>query len=228
MRPFCKFCFAIALVALTFTATGCNPLTGAYFMLFGVEDKVPADFRVGSTGKNANHVMIIVTMIQDAKTDLLGIERQLETAICKQLEAECKANKEKIKIVPVYKVEEFKANNPGWHTTRVTEIGRQFDVDFVIDIEVKNMYLYEKDSRKTLFHGRGAINLTVTDVAKSSEEGPVHQRQLLVEYPKAKGPIPADDDMSVERFRELFVQKIAQDVSWQLTAHISTADLMRD
>jgi hypothetical protein len=228
MRPLIKLTFAAVFVAFAFAASGCNPLTGAYFMLFGVDDKIAPEFKIGSSGKNPNHVLILVTMIQESKSDLLGVERQMATAICKQLEAECKANKEKIKIVPVYKVEEFKTNNPGWRTMRATEIGRQFDVDFVIDVEVKNMYLYEKDSRKSLFHGRGAINLTVTDVAKSADEGPVHQRQITVEYPKAKGPIPADDDMSVERFRELFVQKIAQDVSWQLTAHVSTADLLKD
>lgn len=228
MRPLCKLCFAAVFVAFAFTASGCNPLTGAYFLLFGIDDKVPPEFKVGSSSKKTNHVMVLVTMIQESKADLLGVERQMATAICKQLEAECKANKEKIKIVPVFKVEEYKANNPGWRTTRATEIGRQFDVDFVIDVEVKNMTLYERDSRKALFHGRGAINLTVTDVAKSSDEGPVHQRQLICEYPKARGPIPADDEMSVERFREIFVQRIAQDVSWQLTAHVSTAGLMQD
>lgn len=216
------------LLAASIVMTGCNPLTGAYFMLFGVDDKIPPEFKIASSGKTPNHVLVLVTMIQESKSDLLGVERQLSVAITKQLEAECKANKEKIKIVPVYKVEEFKNNNPSWRTMRATEIGRQFDVDFVIDVEIKNLVLYERDSRKSLFHGRGAIHLTVTDVAKSSDEGPVHQRQMTVEYPKAKGPIPADDDMSVERFRELFVQKIAQDISWQLTSHVSTADLMKD
>ena len=65
-------------------------------------------------------------------------------------------------------------------------------------------------------------------VAKSAGEGPAHQRQLTVEYPKAKGPIPVDDEMTVQAFREVFIQKVARQVAWQMTAHVSTADLMSD
>ena len=51
-------------------------------MLFGVDDKIPPEFKVGSSGKKTNHVMVLVTMIQESKTDLLGVERQMATAIC--------------------------------------------------------------------------------------------------------------------------------------------------
>src|SRR5438132_1296986 len=79
-----------------------------------------------------------------------------------------------------------------------------------------------------LFRGRGALTLSVTDVSKAADEGPVLQRRMTVEYPKARGPIPVDDDMTEQGFREKFLQRIARDVSWQLTAHVTTADVMPD
>lgn len=217
-----------AAMAVALFCVGCNPLTGAFFMLFGVDDKTPAEFRIAGDGKKTSHVLVLTSIIQESRSELLGIERQLTVAINRQLENDCKANKEKIKLIPAHKVEEFKNNNPSWRTMTATEIGRQFDVDYVVDVEVAALTLYEKDSRKRLFRGRGAITLSVIDVTKSADEGPVYTRRLSSEYPRARGPIPADDDMSQERFRELFVQRIARDVSWQLTAHVTTAGLMED
>jgi hypothetical protein len=207
---------------------GCNPLTGAFFMMFGVDDKTPAEFRIAGDGKKTAHVLILTSMIQESRSELLGVERQLGAAINKQLEADCKLNKEKIKLVPVHKIEEFKNNNPSWRTMTATEIGRQFDVDYVVDVEVASLSLYEKDSRKRLYRGRGAITLAVIDVTKSADEGPAYQRRLSMEYPKARGPIPVDDEMTPDRFRELFIQRIARDVSWQLTSHVTTAGMMDD
>jgi len=218
---------AAALLIALF-AVGCNPLTGAYFFLFGLDDKIQPEFKLAKEGKKSTHVLILTSFIGESPSDLLGFERQLTAAIVKELDIGSKANKEKLKIIPTHKIEEFKSANPGWKTMTANQIGRQFDVDYVVDVEVASAGLYERDSRKRLFRGRAALTVSVVDVAKSADEGAAHQRQLTIEYPKARGPIPVDDDMTVERFRELFLQRIAQDVTWQLTAHVSTADLMRD
>jgi hypothetical protein len=217
---------AAAILVVTLFSIGCNPLTGAYFLLFGVEDKIPPEFKIAKDSKKSTHVLVLTDLLAESHSDLLGVERQLGNAINRQLEADCKMNKEKIQLIPIHKIEEFKVNNPHWRT--MTEIGRQFEVDYVVEVEVANMSLYERDSRKRLFRGRSALRVQVIDVAKSCDEGPVHQRSLTVEYPKARGPIPVDDDMNVERFREVFVQRMAQEVSKQLTAHVSTASLMQD
>lgn len=219
---------ATALLVVALFSIGCNPLTGAYFLMFGVDDKTPAEFRIAGEGKTTKHVMVLTSMLSESRAELLGVERQLTSKLSRQLEMDCKANKEKIQIVPAHKVEEFKANNPTWKTMTMTEIGRLFDVDYVIDVEMADVSLFERDSRKTLFLGRSALTVRVIDVAKSCDEGPVHQKQLNVQYPKARGPIPVDDDMTVQRFRELFVQRIAQDVSGQLTAHVYKDTLMQD
>lgn len=218
---------AIVMAAALF-CVGCNPLTGAFFLMFGVEDKTPAEFRIAGDGKKTSHVLVIASVIQESRAELLGLERQLAVAINRQLDADCKANKEKVQLIPAHKIEEFKTNNPSWRTMTATEIGRLFDVDYVVDVEVASLSLYERDSRKRLFRGRSQMTLTVVDVSKSADEGPAYQRRLSSEYPKARGPIPVDDEMTVERFRENFVQRIARDVSWQLTAHVTTAGMMED
>jgi hypothetical protein len=218
---------ATALVALLFSI-GCNPLTGAYFLLFGVEDKVPAEFPIAPEGKKTSHVLVLTALLDDSKPELVGVERQLSGAISKEIELACTANKERVKLTPPHKVEAFKAANPGWRTMSANEIGRLFDVDFVVDVSIRDMSLYERDSRKQLFRGRAAIALNVTDVMRSADEGPAFEKRLSLEYPKAQGPIPVDDERNLDQFRDLFVKRISQEVAWKLTAHVSTADVGRD
>ncbi len=228
MRSITKLRLTAALLLATILSIGCNPLTASYFMLFGVDDKVPAEFKIAGDGKRVVHVAILTSSIQESRSELLGIERQLATECGKALQSYCKANKERIEIIPVHRVEEFKSNNPGWKTMPMNEIGRKFDVDYVVEVEVAALSLFEKDSRKQLFRGRSAITVKVTDVNKPSSEGQVFQKRISPEFPKARGPIPVDDEMSVEKFRDTFVERIATDVAWQLTSHVSTAGLMQD
>jgi len=228
MRPITKLRLTAAVMLAAMLGVGCNPLTGAYFMLFGVDDKIPPEFKLAKDDKHTVHVAILTSSIQESRAELLGIERQLGGNIAKALDIECKQNKEKVQVVPVHKIEEFKTNNPGWKTMPQNEIGRKFDADYLVDVEVAALTLYEKDSRKQLFRGRSAITLSVYDVTKPIDEGPAFQKRLSVEYPKAQGPIPVDDETTVEKFRDTFVQRIAQEVAWQLTSHISTAGLMQD
>jgi hypothetical protein len=228
MRSITKLRLTAAVLFTLIAAIGCNPLTGAYFMLFGIDDKIPPEFKIGGDGKHVVRVAILVSSIQESRADLLGVERQLSAAMAKSLDMECKMNKERIQIVPVYKVEEFKTNNPGWRTMPLNEIAKKFDVDFLVDVEIKSLSLYEKDSRRQLFRGRSAVTLSVIDAAKSTDESQVYQKPMCVEYPKARGPLPVDDDMTVERFRDVFIQRIATDLAWQLTSHVSTAGMMED
>lgn len=228
MRIQIRLRLTAALLVITLFSIGCNPLTGMYFLMFGIDDKIPPEFKLAGDGKKTVHVLVLTSMIAETQAELLGVERQFATAITRQLDIDCKMNKEKVQIIPAHKVEEFKANNPSWRTMTATEIGRRFDVNYVIEAELASMSLFERDSKRRLFRGRGDMSIRVTDVAKSCDEGPVHQRQLNVEYPKARGPIPVDDDMNVQRFRELFVQRMAQEVCGQLTAHISRNSYMQD
>src|SRR5438046_286919 len=100
MRPIVKLRIAAVVLIATLFSVGCNPLTCAYFMLFGVDDKVPAEFRISPDPKKTSHVLILTSMIQESRSELLGIERQIAQAVAHQLDLDCKANKEKVKIVP--------------------------------------------------------------------------------------------------------------------------------
>jgi hypothetical protein len=198
---------------------GCNPLTMPFFMMFGVDSKYEPEFRLATPDHEVT-VLVLAYNAPGAQIDQVGIDRQLGTQLANQMKDRCKANKEKVKIVPVHKVEKFKSEHPGWKSMGAGEIGKYFEADYVIDLEVVSVSLYEPGSHKTLYRGNCKIDLSVLDLHKPYD-GPVFKKALSTEYPKTKGPIPVADDNNTEKFRDLFVNRIATDICWLFTAHQS-------
>jgi hypothetical protein len=219
---------AIAGVLVLAAGLGCNPLTTAYFMLVGVENKAEPEFKLASKDKNHEvKVLILAYSAPDVQTDQVGIDRQIGVEFTRQLEALCKANKEKVKIVPFHKVEKFKSDNPGWKTMEITEIGGKFDADYVIDVEVVALNLYKPGSRKSLLEGTARLEVSALDLHKP-QDGPAWHQVIPCGYPSSgKGSIPVGDD-NVDSFREKFVRRIATDLCWKFTGHTSNESYQCD
>jgi hypothetical protein len=217
----------VAGVLLLAAGLGCNPLTMPYFMFVGVENKAEPDFKLASDNKNKEiRVVIFVDAAPDVETDQVGVDRQIGIEFSRQLDGLCKANKEKVKVLPFHKVEKFKADTPGWKSMSGFEIGRHFDVDYVVDVEVLALNLYKPGSRKTLFLGSSKLNVSVMDVHKP-QEGPVYHRSVTIPYPSSRGEIPVTDD-NPDAFRERFVRRIATDLTWKFTSHTSNESYQCD
>src|SRR5437667_5646452 len=88
---------------LLVAGVGCNPLTLPFFVMFGVEPKSEPEFRLATPDHEVT-VLILAYTAPDVQTDQLGVDRQLGTIVARQLRERCQANKEKVKVVDVYKV----------------------------------------------------------------------------------------------------------------------------
>jgi hypothetical protein len=211
---------ALAGVLVLAAGMGCNPLTTVYFMMVGVENKSEPDFKLASNDKNREvKVVILAYSAPEVQTDQLGIDRQIGAEFSRQLEAICHANKERVKLVPFHKVEKFKNDNPSWKSMSGYEIGRHFEADYVIDVEIAALSLYKPGSRKTLFEGSCKLNVAALDMRKP-QDGPVWHQPMSIPYPSSRGPIPVGDD-NPDGFRELFVRRIATELAWKFTSHTS-------
>lgn len=208
-----------AVLTLCVAGVGCNPLTLPFFMMYGVESKVEPEYRLATPDKEVKVVILSYTA-PDGSNEQVGIDRQIGTVVAKQLAERCLANKEKVKVIPIHKVEKFKSEHPGWKTMGAVEIGKQFDADYVVDIELVGLNLYEPGSHKQLYHGRCKIDLAVFDVKKPND-GPAIKPSMTIAYPsKAHGPMAVMDDGNTEKFRDNFVNRIATEICWKLTTHL--------
>src|SRR5712692_7859133 len=181
--------------------TGCNMLSLPFFLLPGMEPKTPAKCKLASEDKEKEvRVVILAAAGLETRPEFLRVDKELSLLLSRQLQ------------------EKYKDEHPNWHALPSAEIGKYFDTDYVIDLTINSVTLYERGSSNLLFRGRASISLDVVDVNKPKED-PIYEEEYTVEYPR-QGPISASDSNSnPAQFRLAFLTKVAQELSWHFTAH---------
>ena len=94
----------------------------------------------------------------------------------------------------------------------LAEIGRKFDADHLIYLEINQMSLYEPGSFNQLLRGRANVSLTLVDVKEPDE---VSRRATLscIHPGDAPGPVPVDTEMQPHQFREKFLNYVSRQMS---------------
>jgi len=209
------------LLLVSALGMGCSVLSLPFF-LFGPEPKFdPAIKKLASDDKDRKvRVLILTCGGLETRPELSGVDRELARKLAHHLLEGCKANDEKVRVVPPTQVEQFKAETPNWHSLDFKEdIGKnRFNADYVIVLEIESMSLYQTGSGNTLFRGKANINVSLINVFDADGGDPM-PHSCPFEYPsEAKGEI-AVGDMTVNQFREKFIDHCAKQLSWKFTAH---------
>jgi hypothetical protein len=213
------------LLGLSVLGLGCNVLSLPFF-LFGPEPKVPPKMQLASEDKKQKVRVVILTLGGlETRPELSGTDRELTRKLAQHLLEGFKANEEKVAVVPPSKVDEFKADNPNWRTLDFkTDIGKHFDADYVIVLEIRSLSLYQNGSGNTLFRGKANLGVSLINVFDPDEA--TKQEEFSEQFPtENKGEI-AVGDMTVIQFREQFIEYIANKLSWWFTAHPTKDDYM--
>jgi hypothetical protein len=199
--------------------SGCNVLAMPFFLLPGMEPKVAARYKIAPKEKDKEvRVIILASAGLETRPELLRVDRELSRKLAAKLEEGFKKNSEKVTIIPTSRVEKYKDDHPSWKTKQPEEIGRYFRADYVIDLEINSISLYQQGSYNQMFRGRAEIAVDVVDVNKPSE-GPVYHEEYGIEYPKVRGPQPVDG-ANPAGFRDAFLSYVARELSWRFTAHL--------
>jgi len=214
------------VMVLAGAGIGCNPFNLAYFLSGGPEAKVEPKLKLAEKDHEVT-VLILAYSTADVQAEQAGIDRQLATTVQRQMQDRCQANKEKVKIVPVHKVEKYKADHPGWKSMGAAEIGRQFYADFVVDLEIARLGLYEPGSHRQLLKGNCKIDISVLDVRKP-QDGAALRVSITVTYPKSRGPQSLMDDNNIDKFRDDFVTRMASEICWLFTSHLFSEECQCD
>jgi hypothetical protein len=211
-------CRLLGMICLA--SMGCNPLL-APFLLGRADSKTPAEYALKQPAekqkaKEDARVVVLVSM-RPTGSEVPGADRALASDFVKVLEDHVKVNKEKLTIVPAREVEKFTSDNTGWPLRSRVEIGRQFKADYVIELEISDLKLYEPRSDRSLYKGRAAITVTAYDVSKGTEE-PAYRSEINQEYPRSGGYIEAGD-ITPRKFQTEFIRKLAVELAWKFTEH---------
>ncbi|HEV8059175.1 MAG TPA: hypothetical protein VGP68_04860 [Gemmataceae bacterium] len=212
-----------ALMLVGALTAGCQLMALPYFFLPGMEPKRTPEFPLASTEKDkVVKVLILSQASLETRPEFLRVDRDLAQMLSQEMQTTFKKNKEKVVMVANSQVEKYKDEHPNWKAMQAVEIGKNFHADYVIELEVNQISLYEPGSYNTFFRGRCDISMVVHDVHKSSE-GPVWTGEYSTEFPKARGPIDASSG-SVAQFRQKFLGVVARELSWRFSAHLLEED----
>jgi hypothetical protein len=213
-----------ALVVTAIAGFGCNMLSLPFFLMTGMDPKHEPKCKLASDDKKKPEVRVVILASAGLETrpEFLRVDRELSSQLAKKLELGFKDNKEKVKVIPPARVEKYKDEHPQWRAMDAAEIGKHFDADYVIDLEIGDLSLYEPGSGNQLFRGHADIQISVVEVSKPDDE-PMYKEAFRCEYPKTKGPLPASDG-NPSQFRQEFVAQMAKELSWRFTAHPTSDD----
>ena len=198
------------------SAVGCGADGGAMAYFLSPEQRIEPTFAhlalLKDDKKPAPRVVILPWSVNlETRAEFINADRQLAEALGRDLKELAKAGEEKLDIVSPRKVEEFKNVHPNWRQMELAEIGRKFDADHLIYLEINQMSLYEPRSNNMLMRGQANITLTLVDV-KHPDELSKHETLSCIHPSEAPGPVPIED-MPPFQFREKFLNFVSRKMS---------------
>lgn len=204
----------------TAAVMACNPIAAPYFLFGGLDPSYPPDFKIaGDDGKKQVNIAVFASAPMETRRELLGAERELTSLFSQQLQDACKRNGESnVVVASSSRVQQFKDHNPNWQSLTLVELGRKMKADLIIDLEINDLSLFETGSQNTLFLGKSAISVTVVDTRKS-EDSTVFQKEVSTTYPPS-GSRPVAETNPAE-FRRSFLTRVATELTWLFTAHLT-------
>ena len=187
---------------------GCSPLNTLSFLMPGDTRTPPECPLVTKEKKEVKIVVIASSTGLDPRPETYGAEQDLAERLIQVLKKSFAEDREKVTFVPNYQVRSYQNKT----TTAQTpyEVGKHFQADRVINLEVGPISLYKDGSARQLFFGRIELSLTCTDMSKPREEGPVYRQEYIQEYPRS-GEIAADGS-NPAFFRARFLDYVARDL----------------
>lgn len=200
-----------------FAAMGCNPAT-LYFLMRG-DDKVKPEIPLpAKEGKKEVTVAILANGSPGLSYDFAGAERELVALAAQKMMTETREDKHPIRVIEQGKVDKFKTANPNWKTLSGGAVGQQLGVDYVIDLTLTSMGMYQPEYGKEFYQGRATLQVVVYDTATPDKplRDYIHNS---MEEPKSTAAL------SPAGYRRWFIEKVAQEIAYRHIPHVTASHL---
>jgi hypothetical protein len=110
-------------------------------------------------------------------------------------------------------VENFKDRNPNWQMKNIREVGNYFNADYVVNIDLDKLSLYEPRSQNQFFRGQGTVSVVVFDMQQPPGEGKVWSKEFSFTFPtRGPEPVPLDNPNPVQ-FRSQFLAYMVKELA---------------
>lgn len=210
------------LVAVASAAgVGCSPTA---LMMLTEKDggRIQPDCPLPAKGENKTvTVAVLPSADPGLPMDFIGVERELAVILANKLEGGSKDAKRPvrpIRVVELPKVEKYLASHPDWQTMSPGVIGKQLGADYLIDMRVNRMAMYDPQFGQEAFVGRGEVTMVVYDTDEPDRP--------MREFPPHTSHQPARSASgSAPQYRQWFVDRMATELSWRFVPHMPEREL---
>jgi hypothetical protein len=219
-------CRAVWGATVAVTAIGCSPLNVIGFM-FARDEKVPAPYPLTfdkegpKKDKDEAVVVLLPRLAPGAGREFVTADRELADKLSRVLPELAKENKDKrkLRVVSPTQVDKFKMANPHWKQMAAGEIGEKLGADFVLEIELAQMRLYQPNTAcEKIYEGRAEVSVTIYEVGPDG--GAFKDRYpLSFSYPRGIGMVRPASAVSESEFRKGYMEQLALEIAQMHTDH---------
>lgn len=141
---------------------GCSPITTAYFLFKG-DGKKEATYKLDPIEKDRKEIRLLVMASNGPGLDweFAGLDREVASETGKQLAQGSKTEKNPFVVTSPEAVDRFKQQHPNWRTMHPSEIAKEVQADYVIDISVLGINLYQPGTGKIVYEGNSQAQIMV-------------------------------------------------------------------
>lgn len=202
-RTFRRFSVLTICSTMLLSLCGCN-----YFILLGYLIGGPPQLEPlfeKETGKSFTDRNVRVAVMAYAPDELTKFHDQIDRTLMYRLSALLMANQ--IEIANTDAILQEMTNNPDWDSP--VEIAAEFDVNYVVYVDMSEFSLYEKDST-SLFRGRCEAIVSVYEMATDGEGERIFTKDINSLFP-IQVPRSASE-VSYETFRNEYFFRLADEI----------------
>ena len=204
-KRFTRFRLLLATVALCVTISGCQQFVIISYLLHGPPSIEP-DFDA-ETGESMSVPDVTVAVVCYTPTELKWKFPQLDEQVATHVAYRLGQNYIKM-IHPDY-VKAWVDEHPDWE--KAEEIGKAFDTDYVIEIEIADFSLYEGTST-TLYRGRTEAYVHVVKIDENGDADRIFTKEIHFAYPTQ---VPrSSSDLSLGEFRKEYLSSLSEKIGW--------------
>lgn len=207
--------FSTAIVLLT-CLSGCQYLVIFGYLIGGPPQLEPSFEK--ETKQSFTDRGVQVAVVAYAPNELKYQYDSIDHMVAVGVGAKLKKNH--VNVVNPEAIRGWLEDNPDWDTP--DEIGAEFDVTYVVYLDISDFTLYEQDSRH-LFRGRADAIVTVYEMKANGKGKRIFSRDLSSEFPRL-APRSASE-VSYDSFRSEYLLRLSEEIGRLFYPHGSGDDV---
>lgn len=166
----------IVCLPVLLLAAGCNLLEFPAYVLFGTTtETVKAEYK----GLEEKRVAILIMTDSGVDFEFPYLRLDLALTAANHL----KEKIDEITFVEQDKIDRFQRNDLDWNRLSMAEIGKRFQAQRILYLDVIHFSTFEENSIG-LLRGRAEIDIRVYEIDSPTPEKPAYKSQLAILYPE--------------------------------------------